>query len=113
MALPVPSGEYAVGTFTFTVWNDRPEALNPSAMRNIAARVYYPAPKDRVEGCARARSLSRHVVEGLRKIFRLRLDYDRMEEAGENRSACYEDAPRPDGVKFPLIVFNHALASYR
>lgn len=113
MALPVPTGEYAVGTFTYTVRDDRPEALNPSAMRSVASRVYYPVPKDRVEGCVRARSLSRHAAEGIRRIFRLRLDYDRMEASGENRSECYENAPRPDGVKFPLVVFNHALASYR
>ena len=113
MNIPVPSGEYAVGTFTYTVWNDRPEALYPSRMRSVASRVYYPVPKDRVNGCARAKCMSRNMAAGIRKAFRIPLNYDKMEAAGENTSQCYADAPRPDGEKYPLIMFNHGMMSYR
>ena len=38
---PKPAGEYAVGTFTYTVADDREEVLRPSAMRMEAvARVF-------------------------------------------------------------------------
>ena len=63
MNMPLPTGRYAVGTFTYTVMNDRPEALEPSVMRSVASRVYYPVPKDRVQGCAKAKYLSRNMAE--------------------------------------------------
>lgn len=36
---PRPTGEYAVGTFTYTVYNDRPEVLkeHENEMRSVAA----------------------------------------------------------------------------
>ena len=43
---PVPAGEYAVGTFTYTVYNDREEILLPGTQRSIPARVYYPVLKE-------------------------------------------------------------------
>ena len=113
MTIPVPTGEYAVGTFTYTVKDDRPETLNPDLMRSIAARVYYPVPEEQTEGCTKARCMSRNMAEGIRKMFMIPLNYDKMEAAGENFAACYENAPRPDGSTFPLILFSHGLGSYR
>ncbi len=113
MNIPAPTGPYAVGTFTYTVKDDRPEALNPSVMRSVASRVYYPVEKDRSAGCPRAKRMSRRMAEGIQKMFLLPLNYDRMEAAGENYSNCYENAPGPEGVKFPLIMFSHGLGSYR
>lgn len=36
---PKPTGEYAVGTITYTVKNVREESLAPGTMRSVAARV--------------------------------------------------------------------------
>ena len=47
---PVPTGEYAVGTFTYTVKDVREEVMKPGTMRSVAARVYYPVNKADVEG---------------------------------------------------------------
>ena len=105
MTIPVPTGEYAVGTFTYTVKDDRPEALVSAVMRSVAARVYYPVPRERAQGCKKAGCMSRDMAEGIRKMFKIPLDYDKMEAAGENLSTCYEDTPRPDGhLYFSPIV---------
>ena len=39
---PKPDGNFAVGTFTYTIKDHRKEVLSPGGMRSIAARVYYP-----------------------------------------------------------------------
>lgn len=49
---------------------------------------------------------------GIKKIFMIPLNYDKMEAAGENDSECYVDAPFIEDKKFPLIVFNHGYFSY-
>ena len=47
---PSPTGEYAVGTFTYTVYTDREEALEPGTKRKVPARpsiisgAWIPAP---------------------------------------------------------------------
>ena len=48
---PKPTGQYAVGTFTYTVYNDREEVLPAGGMRSVAARVYYPVVKETVYPC--------------------------------------------------------------
>ena len=110
---PAPTGEYAVGTFTFTVYNDREEVLAPGSMRSIPARVYYPVKKESVEDMSKARYLSRGVAEGLKNSLNFKIDYDKIEEGGENTSECYENAPKIEGVKFPLVIYNHGLGVYR
>ena len=105
MIIPKPTGAYGVGTFTYTVKDDRVEVMNPPEMRSVAARVYYPVPKDRTEGCTKARYMSKEMAEGIRKIFKLPLNYDKMENVGENLSECFTDAPKAEGEKFP-ISFN-------
>ena len=37
---PKPTGQYAVGTFTYTIKDHRKEVLPADGMRSIAARVY-------------------------------------------------------------------------
>ncbi|MBP5222943.1 MAG: hypothetical protein J6Z35_07260 [Lachnospiraceae bacterium] len=111
--LPVPSGEYAVGTLTYTIYHDREEKMCQSGMRNIAARVYYPVLKSAVENLPKARYLSERMAKGLKKIYLLPRDYEKLEASGDNVSECYEKAPVVPGKKFPLIVFNHGYNSYR
>lgn len=110
---PHPTGEYAVGTFTFTVYNDREEVLVPGTMRSIPARVYYPVSRSSVEGMTKAKYMSKDMAKALRKYMHAPVNYEKIDAAGDNYSECYENAPVISGMRFPLIVFNHGLASFR
>lgn len=111
--IPSPTGEYAVGTFTYTVHTDREEILAPGTKRLVPVRVYYPVTKDSVEGMSKAKYMSREMADALKKSMHAPINYDKSEAAGENVSNCYENAPKIEGKKFPLIMFNHGLASFR
>ena len=102
--LPKPTGEYAVGTFTYTVKDDREEALEPGTMRSVAARVYYPAEKESVQGFPKATALSDEMLKAFKRSFMAAPDFKKNPEA--NLSDCYPDAPKIPGKKFPLILFN-------
>ena len=67
---PVPKGEYAVGTMTYTVCNDRAETMycNPGGSRSIPARVYYPVRKESVEGLQKAQYMSEAMCKALAKM---------------------------------------------
>ena len=112
---PVPTGEYAVGTFTYTVYNDREETLYcaPGTKRSIPVRVYYPVYRESVKDLPKARYLSKDMVEAIKKNFYVPLNYDKLEQSGENRSECYENAPFIEGSRFPLILFSHGYGGYR
>ena len=109
--IPKPSGEYAVGTFTYTVKDDREEVLNPGSMRSVAARVYYPVLKESVNGLAKAATLSENMLRSYKSSFRVAPNFRKNPEA--NVSECYPDAERIPGKRFPLIMFNHGYNSYR
>ena len=113
-ATPKPTGQYAVGTRTFTVYNTRKEALDPSGktMRHVPARLYYPVIKGETEGLSKARSMTRSEAAGIKKAFMIPLNYDKMEASGTNVSEAFVDAPFIADKKFPLIVFNHGYFSY-
>ena len=64
---PLPTGPYAVGTTTYTVYTDREELRAPGTRRSVPVRVYYPASKEAVAGLNKARYMSRNVAEGLKK----------------------------------------------
>ena len=109
--MPAPTGEYAVGTFTYTVENDREEVLNPGTMRSVAARVYYPVLKEDVKGLPKATALTGNMIKGFRSSFKVVPVVGKHPEI--NLSECYADAPEIPGKKFPLIMFNHGYNSYR
>ena len=113
--IPVPAGKYAVGTFTCTIYNDREETMYcaPGTMRSIPVRVYYPVAKESVEGLPKARYLSKEMVQAIKKNFFVPLNYEKMEQAGENRSECYENAPFLEDMRFPLILFSHGYGAFR
>ena len=112
---PEPTGEYAVGTFTYTVDTERPEVLGggEASVRRVAARVFYPVLKSSVEGMKKERYMSREMTKALGKMFKFPISYDKMEADGENTMCCYKDAPVIEGAKFPLIMFSHGMSSYR
>lgn len=110
---PTPSGEYAVGTFTYTIYTDREEVLLPGSKRIVPVRVYYPITKESVIGMEKIEYMSREMANSLKKSMNAPINYDKSETAGDNVSDCYENAPKPEGMKFPLIMFNHGLGSYR
>ena len=110
---PAPSGKYAVGTFTHTIHTNRDEVLNPGTKRSVPVRVYYPVLKASVEGMSKIKYMSRDIANALKKSMHAPINYDKSDAAGDNFSDCYENAPKIEGMKFPLIMFNHGLASYR
>ena len=110
---PAPTGEYAVGTFTHTIYTDREEVLFSGTKRIVPVRVYYPVTKASVEGMDKIKYMSREMANALKKTMHAPINYDKSDAAGDNVSDCYENAPKIEGKKFPLIMFNHGLASYR
>lgn len=110
---PMPSGQYAVGTFTYTVYNDRDDINYPGTKRCISARVYYPVLKESVDGFKKAEYMSREMASAFRKTYHLSKRFEDQRDSEDNSSECFVNAPRIDGVKFPLVVFSHGLSSYR
>lgn len=109
--LPKPTGEYAVGTFTYTVKDDRKEIMRQGGMRSVAARVYYPVLRESVKGLTKAVALSDNMLKGFKDTFKVVPDFRKNPES--NLTECYLNANRIPGKKFPLIMFNHAYSSYR
>ena len=109
--MPKPTGEYAVGTFTYTVKDDREEVMAPGTMRSVASRVYYPVSKESVEGLQKTVALSDNMIKGFKDAYKVAPNFKKNPEM--NHTECYTDAPRIPGEKFPLIMFNHGFNSYR
>ena len=111
---PVPTGEYAVGVFSFTVKNDREETMYNAigSQRSVPVKVFYPAMKEAVKELPKARYMSRATIDAIRKNLFVPLKYEKVESDGTNRSECYENAPFIEGERFPLILFNHGLGSF-
>ena len=110
-AFPKPTGEYAVGTTTYTIKEHRPEVMPAGGMRSIAARVYYPVLKESVKELPKTVMLSENMIKGFKASFHVAPDFTKNPES--NLSECYTDAPKIPGQKFPLIMFNHGYNSYR
>ena len=100
---PTPTGEYKVGTLTFSLYGDR----------SIACRVFYPINNDADKGLKKPRYMSREICKGLRKTMLMPINYNKIEKQGGNFMECFENAPHIEGQKFPLIVFSHGAGSYR
>ena len=102
MNKPTPTGAYAVGTFTYSLYEGR----------KIACRVYYPVDKGATDGYNKPRYMSPEVCKGLSKTLNFPINYNKIEKSGDNYSACFENAPAAEG-KFPLVVFSHGAGAYR
>ena len=112
---PYPTGEFAVGTKTFTIYNTRKEVLDTKgeSMRHVCARIYYPTLKENTNGLKKAISMSRNEAKGITKAFKIPLNYDKMEKNGENLSEAYVDAPFIEGMKGTVAqLYNHPCICY-
>ena len=117
MYRPKITGEYSVGSYTFTIIDDgRKEICGPAAgkeTRRVTARIFYPVDSKATVGAQKAILLSRAVCKGLQKEFFVKIDYDKKLAAGENAACYYESAPAVQGKKFPLMIFSHGFKSYK
>ncbi|MCR5847053.1 MAG: hypothetical protein K6G75_02885 [Lachnospiraceae bacterium] len=111
VVIPKPTGEYAVGTFTYTVKDAREEVMHQGGMRSVATRVYYPVLKESVAGCEKPVGLSDNMIKGFKGAFKVAPNFKKNSEL--NRSECYINAPKIPDKRFPLIMFNHGYLSYR
>ena len=112
---PKPTGKYAVGMFTYTVYDALEETMYNAlgTKRSIPAKVYYPAAKESVKDLPKARYLSKEMIAMIKKQYMMPVKYEKVEQDGSNRSECYENAPFIEGERFPLILFNHGSGSFR
>lgn len=117
MNTPTPTGNYPVGTKTYTFTDsDRIEKLGPNAgkeNRKLSVRMYYPADAAKTAGLKKAHLISREVMQAMSREYFLKMDYDKQCREGKNDAPFYEDAPFADGEKFPLILFSHGYKSYQ
>ena len=103
------SGEYAVGTCTFTVVDkDRKKVVDEGTEdRKIAVRMYYPVSREAVAGKTYAPLFSDAKKAAVIKAFHIKNINDDL-----NYAEFYEDVPVADDRKFPLIMFSHGYGSY-
>ena len=102
------TGEYAVGTCTFSLTDDsRQDTLGNGGARRIAVRMYYPVNKDLTEGAKKARAISERkkkaVLKSMAPMIKL---------PDEMIFPEHYDLPMTEEKRFPLIMFSHGYGSY-
>ncbi len=102
-------GEYAVGTFSFTVIDEnREEELGTAGgKRRMAVRMYYPVLRTGVIDCERATVLTPTKQEAIKKAYHIG-----KKVMFSLAADCYENVPCVPGRKFPLVLFGHGYQGY-
>ena len=78
--IPNPTGEYAVGTFTYTVKDQREEIMAPGTKRSVAARVYYPVEKESVKDLKPSVGLTETMAKAISKVFKIPINYEKLKK---------------------------------
>lgn len=107
VSLPAPSGPYGVGTFSYSITDTaRKERYAPERKRELFVEVWYPADKSGLDEIP-VRTLFQELYEG---------DYTRQSflfgymKHIPTRSHVQAPIADPGGKRFPVLLFNHALA---
>ncbi len=105
---PLPTGEYKVGTRTFTVNTGKKEILDghTDEIRRLSCRIWYPADAEDVKNRKKAEYMNREQAKAMKQ------NYEKRTANGENVSECYPDAAPAEG-KFPLVIYNHGYTSFK
>ncbi len=103
------SGDYAVGTETFSVTDiNRKEKLgNTNENRKISVRMYYPVNRNDIIGKEKADVFTEKKLHAILKAFRMKTMCKEMLKAD-----YYDNIPFISDKKFPMIVFSHGYNSY-
>jgi predicted dienelactone hydrolase len=109
--LPVPAGNYKVGTTNFTLLDESREELltdDPYDKRSLFVETWYPASPDAIEDAPAPRTLWQELYTGKMDRVKFFMNYLKAIRTNSYPEIPLDQEHRP----YPLIIFNHGLQMF-